>query len=490
VNIGGHSMRTIKNIALAGLLALGITGTSFAADEYIVRTKSGSIGILANRFGVEVKDISNGNGVFLVRGARLGVVQALRAHPDVVSVQANTAVALPEVVNAAAVKYPLVADPKNPGKVGTPLARIAGTPHVNVNGMSGTALPSKYLYMAQPGIVKVKVPADLLTGLPVKYGNGVRVAVIDTWVDASVTTLAGSIDNNKKTGAYDCINNRPGGTGLNQETSPFIDQETSPFIDQETSPFIDSTGTVVLNQETSPFIDQETSPFIDQETSPFIDGAAYGHGTMVAGLVHRIAPGATLVPIRAFHNTGSGSMADVIQGIYYATDTAKVNVITMSFSSPSQSDDLKTAIAYAQSKGVICVASVSNSSSGTLVYPAAEDGVIGIAATDYVDFKASFSDWGNDVALAAPGVDITSTYPRSADHRDHWAMASGTSFSTPIVAGTVALLKTLNWSGVNPDGAVNFLDKAADPILDPAYRKKLGAGRLDVSGSASAAKGN
>jgi hypothetical protein len=484
-------MRIIKNIALAGLLALGITGTSFAADEYIVRTKSGSSGILAGRFGVEVKDISNGNGVFLVRGARLGVIQAMRAHPDVVSVQANTAIALPETVNAAAVTYPLLPDPKKPGRVGTPLAGIAGTPKVSVNGMSGTALPSKYLYMNQPGILKVNVPADLLTGLPVKYGNGVRVAVIDTWIDASVTTLAGAIDNNKKTGAYDCINNRPGGTGLNQETSPFIDQETSPFIDQETSPFIDGSGTVLLNQETSPFIDQETSPFIDQETSPFIDsGAAYGHGTMVAGLVHRIAPGATLVPIRAFHNNGSGSMADVIQGIYYAVNTAKVDVITMSFSSPSNSDDLKTAIAYAQSKGVICVASVSNSSSGALVYPAAEDGVIGIAATDYADFKASFSDWGNDVALAAPGVNITSTYPRSADHRDHWAMCSGTSFSTPIVAGTVALLKTLNWSGVTPDGAVNYLDKAADPILDPAYRRKLGSGRLDVSGSAAAARGN
>jgi len=479
-------MKLFKNIALAGLLALGITGTSFAADEYIVRTKSGSMGILAGRFGVDVKDISNGNGVFLVRGARLGVVQAMRAHPDVVSVSANTAVALPETVNAAAVKYTLVPDPKKPGKIGMPLAGTAGLPKIG----SGTVLPSKFLYMTQPGILKVNVPFDLLTGLPVKYGNGVRVAVIDTWIDASVTTLAGSIDNNKKTGAYDCINNRPGGTGLNQETSPFIDQETSPFIDQETSPFIDGTGTVMLNQETSPFIDQETSPFIDQETSPFIDGAAYGHGTMVAGLVHRIAPGATLVPIRAFHNDGNGSMADVIQGIYYAADTAKVNVVTMSFSSPANSDDLKAAIAYAQSKGIICVASVSNSSSGALVYPAAEDGVIGIAATDYVDFKASFSDWGNDVALAAPGVNITSTFPRSADHRDHWAMASGTSFSTPMVAGTVAMMKTLNWSGVDPDHAVDFLNKAADPILDPAYRKKLGSGRLDVSGSATAAKGN
>jgi len=482
-------MRLFKNIALAGLLALSFSGASFGADEYIVRTKSGSMGPLAGRLGVEVKDISNGNGVFLVRGARLGVVQALRAHPDVMSVQVNTSVALPEVVNAASVQFKLTPDPAKPGLVGAALATVVGAPHVTVNGVGGTALPSKYLYMTQPGILKVNVPADLLTGLPLRYGNGVRVAVIDTWIDASVTTLASSIDNSRKTGAYDCINNRPGGTGLNQETSPFIDQETSPFIDQETSPFIDSTGTVLLNQETSPFIDQETSPFIDQETSPFIDGAAYGHGTMVAGLVHRIAPGATLVPIRAFHNDGSGSMADVIQGIYYATDTAKVNVITMSFSSPSNSDDLKNAIAYAQSKGVICVASVSNSDSSTLVYPAAEDGVIGIAATDYADAKASFSDYGNDVNLAAPGVDITSTYPRDTTGRDHWAMCSGTSFSTPIVAGTVALLKTLNWSGVTPDGAVNYLDQAADPILDPAYRKKLGAGRLDVSGSAAAAQG-
>jgi subtilisin family serine protease len=313
----------------------------------------------------------------------------------------------------------------------------------------------------------------------------VRVAVIDTWVDASVATLTNSID---RTYAFDLIYNKPGGIGTNQETSPFIDQETSPFIDQETSPFIDGTGTVLLNQETSPFIDQETSPFIDQETSPFIDGAAYGHGTMVAGLVHRIAPGAMLVPLRAFHNSGSGSIADVIQGIYYAVDTAKVHVITMSFSSTSDSKDLRDAIKYAQDKGVICVASVSNSSSSALVYPAAESGVYGIAATDYNDFKATFSDYGSDVNLAAPGVQITSTFPRSADGRNHWAMASGTSFSTPIVAGTVALMKTLNWSGVTPISAINFLNEAADPILDPVYRKQLGSGRLDVGGSAAAAQ--
>ena len=129
---------------------------------------------------------------------------------------------------------------------------------------------------------------------------------------------------------FDAINDKPGPVGINQETSPFVDQETSPFVD--------SAGNYVVNQETSPFVDQETSPFVDQETSPFVDQIppGFGHGTMVAGIVHLVAPNVRIVPIRAFDDNGSGTMADVIQSINWAVANG-ADVINMSFSAPQLS---------------------------------------------------------------------------------------------------------------------------------------------------------
>jgi hypothetical protein len=466
-------MKIFKTLAFAGLLALTSVGVSIADDGHIVRVAPSDAKGFAAQFGRVAKDISNGNGVYLVRLPSVpGAGQALRSHPLVRSVESNGKVAVPEVVTGSGAKFPLQSDPKNQGKVGAPISKISGLVQANSGGKTVTLAPSYALYMSQPGIVKINLP-----GSREWKGQGVRVAVIDTWVDASNTVLHDFIDTKA---AFDCIANKNGGASITQETSPFIDQETSPFID--------STGTVLVNQETSPFIDQETSPFIDQETSPFIDGIAFGHGTMVAGLVHRVAHDAKLVPIRAFLNDGSGSIADVIQGIYYAADVAKVDVINMSFSAPDDSPELRAAIKHAQDKGVICVASVSNSNSPKNVYPAAEDKVIGVAATDYNDYKASFSDWGSDVNLAAPGVYMTSTYPNDSEGQQHWAMASGTSFATPLVTGAVAVLKSLPATNVEVESSAKYLDSSADPILDPAYRNKLGSGRLDVSGAVSAAK--
>jgi hypothetical protein len=507
-------MKKLTQFALAGLLSFISIGVSLAADGYIVRTKPGAGNAFASQFGSAAKAI--GHDVFHVRAANNALVhQALSANPHVLNVENNNGVAVPETVAASSTKFAISS---YKGKLGTYWNQVPGAPAVTAGAKTFVAKPSSLLYLLQPGILKIRVPDPSLTSW---RGAGVKVAVIDTWIDGGNSWLAPVVD---RFLAYDAITKKgqydPANT--QQETSPFIDQETSPFIDstgsvllnqetspfidskgniilnQETSPFIDSKGNLILNQETSPFIDQETSPFIDQETSPFIDqetspfidkngqslGAAYAHGTMVAGLVHRVAWDATIVPIRAFHNDGSGSMADVIAGIYYAVDVAKVNVLSMSFSAPSDSPELKKAINYAQQKGVICVAAVSNSDSSAKVYPAAEDKVLGIAATDYNDFKASFSDYGSDVTFAAPGWYMTSTAPRDTNNKDHWGMSSGTSFATPCVAGAVAVLKALNFA-IDPESITKYLAAGADPILDPAYRNQLGKGRLDVFGSAS-----
>src|SRR5205085_7200936 len=122
------------------------------------------------------------------------------------------------------------------------------------------------------------------------------------------------------------------------------------------------------------------------ETSPFVDSGAkaFGHATMVAGIVHLGAPGVRIIPIRAFKNDGFGSMADVVQAIYWAVDHG-ADVINMSFGSPDSSPELEAAIQYAASNKVICVASVSNQNSTAPSYPAALKNVIAVAATDQFD---------------------------------------------------------------------------------------------------------
>jgi subtilisin family serine protease len=294
------------------------------------------------------------------------------------------------------------------------------------------------------------------------YGSGgVTVAVIDTGVDNKHAVLRSVVlDGKSFVAGY-----------LDANT----DQETTPFVDQETTPFVDGIGAVVVvQQETTPFVDQETTPFVDQETTPFVDAKAYGHGTMVAGLIHLVAPNVKILPLRAFNSDGSGSLADVLAAIDYAIQR-KVGVINMSFSAPMPSDLLDAAIDRATKNGIICVASVANDNSSDPVYPAVLGPVIAVGATTNEDWKASFSNWGPEVDVSAPGVDIWSTYPSNKLSNNRYGNTSGTSFSTGYVSGAVALMVSRN-SGETPELADTDLTVGAEPIKGGLLKN----GRLDV----------
>jgi subtilisin family serine protease len=463
VKIGGNMMKTVKNLALAGLLALTFVSATFANDGFIIKTSPSAIGALASQYGLKVRsELGRGSGLYLVDVPDSGVLQNLRANPLVQTVQSNSKIGLPEGAVSAAPKQN------------------------NTKSAFGNLFkkPGYVSYQTQDAVKQINAnQGQGMTG----GGAGVTVAVIDTWIDPTHPALLGSVD------FLHAYNAHSGNTGvqamqetspfIDQETSPFIDQETSPFIDQETSPFIDSTGSVViLNQETSPFIDQETSPFIDQRTlkSPYV-----GHGTMLAGLVHLVAPNAKILPIVAIDwQTGYGDLADIIKGIYYVADHTNAKVINMSFSVPaanlgaSDAGALQTAINYAASKGIVCVASASNSGKNAAVVPATDGGVIGVGAVDGKDVKTAFSDYGPNVNIAAPGVGVISTFPFN-----HYAIQDGTSFSTALVSGAAAILKGMGAKNVS-EVTVN-LDKSADPVTSPV---PFGFGRLDVFGAAKLQK--
>ena len=237
--------------------------------------------------------------------------------------------------------------------------------------------------------------------------------------------------------------------------------------------------TLYVNQSVmSLFWEQLQMLGLDQSVmSLFGDGAPFdefGHGTMVAGLLHATAPEASLVPIRAFDSSGQSTLFLAIAAVYAAIGQ-DVDVINMSFSIGKDSPTFKRALGVAWNEGIALVASVGNDAKDAKnIYPAAYPMVIGVAATDFDDRLASFSNFGKTVTVTAPGQGVVSTFPGGL-----WAKASGTSFSTPIVSGSIALLVSM---GQRSGTAARNVVYTADSIdkLNPDFRRKLGRGRINI----------
>ncbi|MFF9818339.1 type VII secretion-associated serine protease mycosin [Streptomyces sp. NPDC014006] len=176
-----------------------------------------------------------------------------------------------------------------------------------------------------------------------------------------------------------------------------------------------------------------------------------GHGTKVAGIIAAhpskgtgfvgLAPNATIIPIRQNDAQNSGDSDTMAQAIAYAVSKgADVINISQDTTKPlSRTSALADAVRNAIARGVVVVASAGNDGLDGKVkntYPAAFPGVLAVAASDRNNERASFSQAGSFVGVAAPGVDIASTVPGGGQCTD-----DGTSFSAPFVAGVAALLK-------------------------------------------------
>lgn len=249
-------------------------------------------------------------------------------------------------------------------------------------------------------------------------GAGVLVADIDTGVDPNHPVLKNSL----VTG-YDFTRNQSGGSEMSD-------------VSQSTVAVLDGGGTETAQ------VSQSTVAVLDQSTVAVLDGnpnyAAFGHGTMTAGIIHLVAPQAKIMPLKAFQANGTAYNSDILRAIYYAVGHS-AKVINMSFNYSSYSQELANAVNYATQNGVICVAAAGNSGEQATVYPAALNGVIDVASTSNLDEPSTFSNYGAPpVWLAAPGEGVMTTYPFST-----YAAGWGTSFSTPYVTGATALMVAL-----------------------------------------------
>lgn len=250
-------------------------------------------------------------------------------------------------------------------------------------------------------------------------GSGV-VAVIDTGIDSQNPLLAPVL-----IPGYDFTRNV---AGYASDVAD-INQSTAAILEQSTAAILESTRVVQLNQSTAAILEQSTAAILEGHPLP----SHFGHGTMVAGLIHLVAPTAQIMSLKAFNADGSADEADIIRAIYYATDNG-AQVINMSFELPGISDAMLKALNYAARKGVVCVASAGNDSQSALVYPAAYGNVIGVGSVNQQNQLSTFSNFGPDiVTLVAPGEALITTYPGN-----HYAAAWGTSFSSALVAGGVS----------------------------------------------------
>jgi thermitase len=239
----------------------------------------------------------------------------------------------------------------------------------------------------------------------------------------------------------------------------------------------------------------------------------HGHGTFVSGLIAAksnngegiagVNWNSRILPLKAVESDGTGYVSWLIEAIDHAVregkgylgegETNPVDVISMSLGfslGPNEEVlDLELALELAHANGVVCVASAGNEGSGVL-YPAAYDEYcIAVAATDYNDSRPSWSNFGPEVDIAAPGTKIVGPVPTwlpGLIWNDFtippYGFGDGTSASAAIVSGFIALIKSIKpW--LEPDEILDLIRYSADDVNGNDYPGDddfIGSGRINM----------
>ena len=429
-----------------GLLLFGAslgTAQTTSRAAYILQVSPGTqITALAPKYGLTVQNswTSDKYWSYSVTAPQLlppAVVTRLRAEHGVLQLETNSIVRAAETETDSRVK---------------PSIQALGSwfPFAKTVNYYGSKVHSGYVQQPMTEIIELDQAQK-------KFGAGSGiVAIIDTGVDPTHPALR-----NVLLPGYDFTRNR------SDTVSEFYDlqPDIAAYLQQSTVEILDGGPKVVLQ------VNSSTVAILNQSTVEILDGNglpnAFGHGTMVAGLVHLVAPEARIMPLKAFHADGSAQLSDIVRAIHFAVDHG-ANVINMSFSFAALSAELQSAVEYASSRGVLCVASSGNAGKSALVYPAALPMVIGVGSTNYSDRRSPFSNFGRAARTSAPGEALVTPFPGNT-----YAGVWGTSFSSALVSGALALFK---------QAAPHLHMDDVDDTLDYGARidEGMGDARLDL----------
>lgn len=219
----------------------------------------------------------------------------------------------------------------------------------------------------------------------------------------------------------------------------------------------------------------------------------HGHGTLVASIIAAntdngvgvagVSWHSKIMPIKTMASSGYGSYLAIAAGIRYAADNG-AHVINLSVGGSAASFILEEACQYAFDSGAVLVVSAGNTHS-SVHYPAAyDDYCIAVAATDANDERTTWSNYGPQIDVAAPGAYIwgAKIYPNDPDNLDSYNWGSGTSYAAPLVAGAAALLIAQKPFLLNSQ-VMSLIKYTADDVNAEAYPgidDYLGYGRLNL----------
>ncbi len=287
----------------------------------------------------------------------------------------------------------------------------------------------------------------------VNQGQGVFVAVVDTGVNYLHEDLAANIWTNT------------GETGIDSDDN---DKETNGIDDDENGHIDDVHGWDFGNDDNDP---------MDK----------HSHGSHVAGTIAAVgnngigvigvAPQATIMPVKGFSDAGTGFTSDLAEGIFYAVKNG-AEVINNSWGCKEicpSNPVAEAAVKAAYNSGVVVVFSAGNEAVDvSLKSPQNMSETITVAASDSNDNKASFSNFGGSVIVAAPGRSVLST-----TLADKYGFKSGTSMAAPHVTGLAALIAAHQPTFTNDDIS-QVLRVSADDIDSPGFDFNSGYGRINA----------
>lgn len=246
--------------------------------------------------------------------------------------------------------------------------------------------------------------------------------------------------------------------------------------------------------------------FINYDNDPADDN---GHGTHVAGTIAQstnngigvagVAYGCTIMPVKVLDASGSGTLSQLVDGIYYASgknSQYKADVISMSLGFPTSVTAKKlrpllSALDYAYSQGIVIVAAAGNDGTSTVCYPAAYEKCIAVGATRYDGTRPYYSNYGSALDIMAPGGDMSvdqnndykpdgilqNTLAYSPGTFDYY-LYQGTSMATPHVSGVAALLIANGVKG--PENVRQAMQSTAKDMGATGWDSGYGWGIVDA----------